>query len=146
VIQNNDLYPIQHPGWQLLAEFSVSAKAGYKRPEAERAIETMQDLGLQSAQTERIRGAITEALEKATQLGDQGQRHVTALVRIWIPDARIGGHSRSNTDGASHTRRERRGWGFFLVEKDTDNLQASGVEALHTVEVFLYQEGPRAKG
>ena len=65
----------------------------------------------------------SETTPAADQAGDeQIQRGVSERVSRQI------GHSTS------------RGWGFFLVQKQENDLQASTGQPHHVIELFLYQE------
>jgi anti-sigma regulatory factor (Ser/Thr protein kinase) len=100
----------------------------------------VQELGLPPPQMERIEKAVMEALRKATKRGHQDQHDLPVTVRIWISGAYTDDPSPSNSEAQQSDRRECRGWGFFLIQKQEDGPQVSAGDSHHVIELFLYQE------
>lgn len=82
----------------------------------------IQELGLQPLQLQRIQEALQQALARAVQSDEEAALGRTQ-VRVWVVC----------------TYASCRGWGFFLVEKDSDG-RSRDRHAGHLVELFLYQE------
>ena len=111
-----------HPDRQLLAEFVAASEPGSSRQLLEQAMAAIQGLGLQPLQLERIHEALRQALARAVHR-DHERAICWSQVRVWVVC----------------TYASCRGWGFFLVEKDTDT-HSEDRHAGHLVELFLYQE------
>jgi hypothetical protein len=139
VTSANDSYIEQEPAWQLLTEFSASVELDSKDQFAEQVAGAVRELGLQSIQIERIHQAVLGALRKAAKRESQDLRGSPPLIRIWISYAHTGARSRSNVVV------ERRGWGFFMIEKQELDPRASGAAAQSVIELCLYQERDRSQ-
>ena len=110
-------------GWQLLAEFAEASPPHRDRHLADQVTEAVQGLGLQPAQLEQIHEIFVQAVNRATQRGDAARPNYPVRARIWVLGI---------CDG--------RGWGFFLVDKQSHDPQGVQADTDHLVELFLYQE------
>jgi hypothetical protein len=110
------------PAKQLLAEFTAVGESDGNRQLLNQVTEAVQGLGLQPVQRERIQQALSATFAREVQ-----KKEVAAFyglrIRIWVV----------RVDAPCH------GWGFFLVEKDS-NARGGSPPAEHLVELFLYQE------
>jgi hypothetical protein len=135
----------QESAWQLLLQFVSPDGPASEHQSVKRVTGAVQELGLPPPQMERIQKAAMEALRKATQRGHQDQPDLPVTVRVWISDAYTEERSRFGSNDEQGGRQERRGWGFFLIQKQEDGPQASAGESRHVIELFLYQERVLAK-
>jgi len=138
VTEDDALHSLPDPAWQLLAAFSLPTEPGSEHQSVERVAGAVQELGLPPAQVKRLRNAVMEALREATRRVTQDQHYLPVIVRIWILDAYTQDPSPCNSEAQPDNRRGRRGWGFFLVQKQGDDAQASTGESHHVIELFLY--------
>jgi hypothetical protein len=135
----------QKSTWQLLLQFVSADGPASERESVQRVTEAVQELGLPSSQVEQIGKAVTGVLQKATKRGLQDRPEKPVTVRIWVSDGYTGGRTRSSSHGQGGGRQARGGWGFFVVQKQAEEPQASARGAHHLVELFLYQEGEHAR-
>jgi hypothetical protein len=135
----------QESAWQLLLQFVSPNGPASEHQSVKRVTEAVQELGLPPPQTEQIEKAVMEALRKATKRGHQDQPDLLVTVRIWISDAYTEERSPSSSNDEQGGRQERRGWGFFLIQKQEDGPQASAGDSHRVIELFLYQERVLAK-
>jgi len=138
--EDDALHINQGSAWQLLLQFIPPAGPASEHQSVQRVTEAVQELGLPPPQMERIRRAVMEALRKATRRGHQGQPDLPVTVRIWISGAHTDDPSAPNPEAQQSGRRECRGWGFFLIQKQEDGPQASAGGAHQVIELYLYQE------
>lgn len=110
--------------WQLRAECWATSLPDGDRQLVDQVTETMQEMGLQPRQLERIQKAVLEAVQRGLLRGQPLKSVSLVHVRIWVAGKCARGRS----------------WGFFIVEKPASNLQNAPAETEHLVELFLYQE------
>ncbi len=135
--------PLQDPRWQLLAECSATGEPGSEQRLAESIAIAMQVLGLEPSQERRIQQAVQEAVDKAVERRDLEKQNLPISIRVWISGVATRSPHRAPIGAKRHRQRARLGWGFFLVEKRWDALQATGRETPSIIELFLYQERNR---
>jgi hypothetical protein len=126
----------QDSAWRLLLELVAGDGRASEHHPVESIIEIVGELGLQPAETERIGTLVSEAVRKAAQRGERDQHASRVSIRVWVVGARDG----SSLDAWEVGREKRRGWGFYLLERQANNPQASAGKPHHLVELCLYQE------
>jgi anti-sigma regulatory factor (Ser/Thr protein kinase) len=148
----------QEPAWQILAEFSLPSQPGSDRLAREQVTTALRTLHISPSDLERLKTAVAEATLNAIEHGNRYQADLPVAIRIQasakavtvtitdqgsgpIPDPQSPDLAAKVTGQQSS-----RGWGFFLIEKMTDNFRISGDEAHHTIELFLYLEGGEETG
>lgn len=148
----------QEPAWQILAEFSLPSQPGSDRLAREQVTAAIRTLNLSANDLERLKTAVAEATLNAIEHGNRYQPDLPVAIRIQasakavtvaITDQGSGPiPDRQFPDLAAKVTGQQpsRGWGFFLIEKMTDDFRITGDEAHHTIELFLYLEGGDAVG
>ncbi|GIK40885.1 MAG: hypothetical protein BroJett011_47180 [Chloroflexota bacterium] len=158
---SNDVPPpkriAQEHTWQTLIEFTLSGESDSERLAADRVAEAMQKLNWPAALQERLRLALAKSARNALERSRLDGSEASLIVRVLVPESsettEEGGQA-GNEPGqggvsarvARQVRRpSSRGWGFFLVQKQEDNPQASAGKSYHLIELFLYQEREHAR-
>jgi anti-sigma regulatory factor (Ser/Thr protein kinase) len=145
-VTTDDAWHTKRPlAWQLVAEFSPSVGPGSEHQVAKCVTGAARNLGLRPVQMERIRQTVLQALCNVTTRGSQSQPNLAVSIRIWATGVYAPDRSRSSSDATQSGQPEHHGWGFFLVQRHGDEAQASDMEPRHTIELYLYHEGARAK-
>jgi len=144
-MKDDALHINQGSAWQLLFQFVATDGAACERESSQWIAEVVQKLGLPPRQTDRIGNAVIEALRKAARDGTEGQPKQPVTVRIWVSDGYAKERPRSNSHGKEVGRPAQGGWGFFVIQKHEEASPATAGEAPLLVELFLYQEGDRAR-
>jgi hypothetical protein len=131
--------------WQLLLERVPADGTAGDHQSVEQVTNALWTLGLQPAEVERIGQVFVEALQRATQ-GEEGEDRAPASVRIWILglSATVDPYG-SGPGDQSVRRRNRGGWGFFLVERQEDDPGTTPVKSHRIIELYLYRESLVAK-
>jgi len=142
---DNALHNGQGETWQLLLQFVAAEGLAGERETVQRIAEEVQKLGLPPRQTEQIGQAVIQAVRKATKGGHRDQPEQPVAVRIWVSDGDPKERSRSNSSGKESSRQTRRGWGFFIIQRQKGGPQATTKGAHHLLDLFLYQEGEHAR-
>ena len=134
---------IEHrPGlsWQLLAAFEGESAGDSGRQIADRIVNAVQKVGVQPQQLERIRASILEAVDRRRRGRSDLGRSLALRVQIWTWNVPIFEQGEDGTLATTRVRQEHCGWGFFLVEKQSGDREAAGVESFLLVDLFLYRE------
>jgi hypothetical protein len=130
----------QESEWQLLLQFIPPAGPAGEPQSVQRITEAMRELGLQPAEVKRIRKAVVETLREATRRGGQEQHDLAVLIQIWISRANAKDHWRSSPDAEPGDQSGYCAYGFFIIQRQEDDLQASAGNPHHVIELYLYQE------
>jgi hypothetical protein len=142
VTEHEALHTKQGSAWQLLLEFLTPGGVAGQDTAVKLIAEAVAELEVQPAQRSRIEGAVVEALQKAVQRDLRDQHASPASIRVWISDLHPA-QARSNVGAPSPGALARRGWGFFLLERQEDDSRTKGVQSQRLIELYLYQETPR---
>ena len=105
--------------WRAVAELIQAGKTGFEQVFMERLAMAVRELNLPRSVLERLQQAATAAVGRAFQNDTTRATCATVLTPIRQPE-----------DG-----RISPSWGFFLVERGTDDGE------LYRIEVFLYPDG-----
>lgn len=142
--EDNALESKQGSAWQLLLEFPASGEITGEDKAVQRLTEAVRELDLQSAQKAHIEGAVIGALREAAQRDMHHQHNLPVAIRVWVSDL-----SAAEAGPSSDARRvgpeKRRGWGFFLLERQESDRHSREVEPHRLIELYLYQETVRVK-
>lgn len=144
VTEDGALHFKEGPVWRLLLEFLTPGGEADQGKAVKRITEAAGELDLQSAQKARIEKTVVEALRKAVQRGTRDQRSSSVSIRVWL-SALSTADPRSSSDTCRGELQKRRGWGFFLLERQEGASQNPQVESHRVIEVYLYQERAPAK-
>ncbi|MGH2591931.1 MAG: hypothetical protein ACRDGG_00275 [Anaerolineae bacterium] len=124
---HNDATTSHDRAWQTLAEFTLTGEPGSESLAVAGVVQAVHDLHLPSAQLERLKAIVAEAVLNATRrCNDLSQ-----------PGASVAIHVRASNANVT----SRQGWGFFLIERAINDARTMGGRACYLIEVFLYLEG-----
>jgi len=141
-----------------LAELSVPSEPGNERRAMEEVAGTVEELGLPDRTLERLKTAVAEATMNAMEHGNYYREEAPVLIEVSataaelsvkITDEGTGPAAfdpqapdlEAKLDGAQTPR----GWGLFLIKSMVDEMNVTGDERHHTVELILHLNG-RAEG
>ena len=141
-----------------LAELSVPSEPGNERRAMEEVAGTVEGLGLPDRTLERLKTAVAEATMNAMEHGNRYREEAPVLIEVSATDAELSvkitdeGTGPPTFDpqtpdleaklGGEQTPR---GWGLFLIKSMVDEMNVTGDERHHTVELILHLNG-RAEG
>ena len=143
--ESETIHTLHSPAWQLLAELAPPTGPGSEHRAADWVAGAVRELRLGPAPVRRIQEAVTEGWRKVINRENQDQDNLPLLIRIWISAAHPEDPSSSNLGAQLGDRQECCGWGFFLIQKQADDSEASAGEAHHVIELFLYQESGHSR-
>lgn len=123
--------------WKLLLEFALPSRQHV----ADRIAEAVRGLGMQPAEAVRVEQAAMEALQGAMRSYSQDCPDSVAAIRVWTSGASAGSLQLPAPGALEAGQPKDGGWGFFVVQRQEDDLPASSGECRHLVDLFLYQEG-----
>jgi hypothetical protein len=158
---SNDVTPPKQrshdPTWQTLIELTLSGEPGSERLAAGRVAEAVQRLNWSETHLKQLKLALARATRNALERSRLDGSEASLIVRVLVPESsettEEGGQAGNEPDQggvsarvARQVRRpSSRGWGFFLVQKQEDDPQASAGKSYHLIELFLYQEREHAR-
>lgn len=112
------------PGWQLLAELELPARASVEASIRVWITEILHPLGLHEDFQRRLLASAQDAADRAFQ-PDAAKKFDHIHITIHIPH---------NHDAQTGT------WGFFRVEK-IESFDGETAASAHSIEFYLYLEG-----
>jgi serine/threonine-protein kinase RsbW len=142
-----------------LADFSVPSEPGNERQAMETVAEAVRDLNVSGENLERLKTAVGEATMNAMEHGNKYRSEVPVEVQVLtinqdlavrITDRGSGPPPRDDGDAPDllaklEGMQTPRGWGLFLIKSMVDEMEVTGDEHHHTVELILHLNG-RAEG
>ena len=140
-----------------LAELSVPSEPGNERRAMEEVAGTVEGLGLPDRTLERLKTAVAEATMNAMEHGNRYRQETPVLIEVSATDAELSvkitdegtgpaafdpetPDLEAKLDGAQTPR----GWGLFLIKSMVDEMNVTGDERHHTVELILHLNGKEA--
>jgi serine/threonine-protein kinase RsbW len=141
-----------------LAELSVPSEPGNERRAMEVVAGAVQGLGLPGPTLERLKTAVAEATMNAMEHGNHYRAEVPVVIKVSASDAEL--YVKITDEGSgppafdSETpdleaklegMQTPRGWGLFLIKSMVDEMNVTGDEHHHTVELILHLD-ERAEG
>jgi serine/threonine-protein kinase RsbW len=142
-----------------LAELSVPSEPGNERRAMEEVAATVEGLGLSDRTLERLKTAVAEATMNAMEHGNHYQVELPVTIEVSASDAELSVKITDEGSGppAFHSEtpdleaklegmQTPRGWGLFLIKSMVDEMNVTGDEHHHTVELILHldeREGGR---
>jgi anti-sigma regulatory factor (Ser/Thr protein kinase) len=135
-----------------LADFSVSSEPGNERLAMETVAETASGLGFAGENLERLKTAVAEATMNAMEHGNHYRSEVPVELQVLATErdflVRITdrGSGPPPTDAGDTPDIEAklegiqkaRGWGLFLIKSMVDEMNVTGDEGHHTVELVVH--------
>ena len=140
--------------WRALAELSIPSEPGNERRATEEVARAVSGLGLPQRTLERLKTAVAEATMNAMEHGNHYRAEVPVVIEvsaseeelsIKITDEGSGPpvfHSETpDLEAKLEGRQPPRGWGLFLIKNMVDDMNITGDEHHHTIEVVMHLEG-----
>ena len=142
-----------------LAELSVPSEPGNERQAMEEVAATVEGLGLPDRTVERLKTAVAEATMNAMEHGNHYRVELPVVIEVAASDAELSVKITDEGSGPPAFDSETpdleaklegmqtpRGWGLFLIKSMVDEMNVTGDEHHHTVELILHldeREGGR---
>ena len=138
-----------------LAEFTLPSVPGNERRAMEEVARAVSGLGLPQRTLERLKTAVAEATMNAMEHGNRYNPEVPVKIQAWrleecllvrIVD-RGGGPPPSpnaevpDLEAKLEGAQSPRGWGLFLIKNMVDDMNVTGNEHHHTIELVIYLKG-----
>ena len=144
--------------YRTLAELSVPSEPGNERLAMEEVAGTVDGLGLPDKTLERLKTAVAEATMNAMEHGNQYRAEAPVLIEVAASDVDLSVRITDEGSGPAAFDSETpdlaakldgaqtpRGWGLFLIKSMVDEMNVTGDERHHTVELIVHRGG-RAEG
>jgi serine/threonine-protein kinase RsbW len=141
-----------------LAELSIPSEPGNERRAAEEVARAVSGLGLPKRNLQRFKTAVAEATLNAMEHGNRYRAELPVLIEVSVSEADLSVKITDEGSGppAFHSetpdieaklggKQSLRGWGLFLIRNLVDDMNVTGGEHHHTIELILHLDG-RAKG
>lgn len=142
-----------------LAGLSVPSEPGNERRAMEEVAAAVEGLGLPDRTLERLKTAVAEATMNAMEHGNHYRAELPVMIEVAASDAELSVKITDEGSGppAFHSEtpdleaklegmQTPRGWGLFLIKSMVDEMNVTGDEHHHTVELILHldeREGGR---
>jgi serine phosphatase RsbU (regulator of sigma subunit)/anti-sigma regulatory factor (Ser/Thr protein kinase) len=137
-----------------LAELSIPSEPGNERRATEEMARAVCGLGLPQRTLERLKTAVAEATMNAMEHGNHYRAEVPAVIEVSASDEELSikitdegsgppvFHSETpDLEAKLEGRQPPRGWGLFLIKNMVDDMNVTGDEHHHTVELVIYLKG-----
>jgi anti-sigma regulatory factor (Ser/Thr protein kinase) len=134
-----------------LAELSVPSEPGNERRAMEEVAAAVGRLGLPGPTLERLKTAVAEAAMNAMEHGNHYQAELPVIIEVSASDAELSVQLTDEGSGPPAFDSETpdleaklegmqtpRGWGLFLIKSMVDEMNVTGDEHHHTVELILH--------
>ena len=142
-----------------LADFSVPSEPGNERMAMETVAEAVQNLGISGENLERLKTGVAEATMNAMEHGNEYKPEVPVELQVLVTDHdllvritdRGSGPPPSDDSDAPDIlaklegMQTPRGWGLFLIKSMVDEMNISGDEGHHTVELVVHLQAEGGK-
>jgi serine/threonine-protein kinase RsbW len=141
-----------------LAEFAVPSEPGNERRAMEEVAGAVQGLGLPERTMDRLKTAVAEATMNAMEHGNEYRAEAPVLIEVEASEADLCVRITDQGSGPPAFNSETpdleakldgmqtpRGWGLFLIKSMVDEMNVTGDEDHHTVELVLHL-GARVEG
>ena len=141
-----------------LAELSVPSEPGNERRAMEEVAGAVEGLGLPGPTLERLKTAVAEAAMNAMEHGNHYRAELPVSIEVSASDAELSVKITDEGSGPPAFDAETpdleaklegvqtpRGWGLFLIKSMVDEMNVTGDEHHHTVELILHLDD-RAEG
>ena len=139
--------------WRVLRELSVPSEPGNERMAMETVAEAISDLYIGSENLERLKTAVAEATMNAMEHGNHYRAELPVIIEVSASDTQLSVKITDEGSGppAFHAEtpdleaklegmQSPRGWGLFLIKNMVDDMEVTGDEHHHTVELLLNLE------
>jgi serine/threonine-protein kinase RsbW len=137
-----------------LAELSIPSEPGNKRRATEEVARAVSGLGVPERTLERLKTAVAEATMNAMEHGNHYRAEVPVVIEVSASHAELSIKITDEGSGppAFHSEmpdleaklegmQPPRGWGLFLIKNMVDDMNVTGDEHHHTVELVTCLKG-----
>jgi serine/threonine-protein kinase RsbW len=137
-----------------LAELSIPSEPGNERRATEKVARAVSGLGLPERTLERLKTAVAEATMNAMEHGNHYRAELPVIIEVSASEAEISVKITDEGSGppAFHSEtpdleaklegmQTPRGWGLFLIKNMVDDMNVTGDEHHHTIELIIYLKG-----
>jgi serine/threonine-protein kinase RsbW len=137
-----------------LADFTLPSVPGNERRAMEEVARAVSGLGLPERTLERLKTAVAEATMNAMEHGNHYRAEVPVVIEVSASDAELSIKITDEGSGPPAFHSERpdleaklegmqtpRGWGLFLIKNMVDDMNVTGDEHHHTIELVTYLKG-----
>jgi anti-sigma regulatory factor (Ser/Thr protein kinase) len=137
-----------------LAELSIPSEPGNERRAAEEVARVVSGLGLPERTLRRFKTAVAEATLNAMEHGNRYRAELPVLIEVSVSEAEISVKITDEGSGPPAFRSETpdieaklegeqslRGWGLFLIRNLVDDMNVTGDEHHHTIELIINLKG-----
>jgi anti-sigma regulatory factor (Ser/Thr protein kinase) len=137
---------------ELLAEFSVPSEPGNERLVMETVAEAVGGLDIRGENLERLKTAVAEATMNAMEHGNKYRPEVPVEVRVEVMERDLMVRITDRGSGPPPSRggdvpdleaklegmQTPRGWGLFLIKSMVDDMNITGDDGHHTIELVVH--------
>ena len=137
---------------ELLAEFSVPSEPGNERLVMETVAEAVRGLDIRGENLERLKTAVGEATMNAMEHGNKYRPEVPVEVRVEVVERDLMVRITDRGSGPPPSRggdvpdleaklegmQTPRGWGLFLIKSMVDDMNITGDDGHHTIELVVH--------
>ena len=137
-----------------LAELSIPSEPGNERRATEEVARAVSGLGLPERTLERLKTAVAEATMNAMEHGNRYRAEVPVVIEVSASDAELSIKITDEGSGPPTFHSETpdleaklegmqtlRGWGLYLIKNMVDDMNVTGDEHHHTIELIIYLKG-----
>ena len=137
--------------YRTLAELSVPSEPGNERRAMEQVAGTVEGLGLPDRILERLKTAVAEATMNAMEHGNRYRAEAPVFIEVAASDADLSVRITDEGSGPPAFDPETpdlaakldgaqtpRGWGLFLIKSMVDEMNITGDDGHHTIELVVH--------
>jgi anti-sigma regulatory factor (Ser/Thr protein kinase) len=142
-----------------LADFSVPSEPGNERLAMETVAESAKGLGFSGENLERLKTAVAEATMNAMEHGNHYRPELPVELQVLVKEGDLlvritdrgsGPPPKEDADAPDLLAKLEgvqtpRGWGLFLIKSMVDDMNITGDEGHHTVELVVHLEAEGGK-
>jgi serine/threonine-protein kinase RsbW len=141
-----------------LADFTLPSERGNERRAMEEVARAVSGLGLPEQRLQKLKTAVAEATMNAMEHGNRYRAELPVLIEVSVSEADLSVKITDEGSGPPAFDAETpdieaklkgvqtlRGWGLFLIRNLVDDMNVTGDEHHHTVELIVHLDG-RAEG
>jgi anti-sigma regulatory factor (Ser/Thr protein kinase) len=142
-----------------LADFSVPSEPGNERLAMETVAESAKGLGFSGENLERLKTAVAEATMNAMEHGNHYRPELPVELQVLVTDQDLlvritdrgsGPPPKEDADAPDLLAKLEgvqtpRGWGLFLIKSMVDEMNITGDEGHHMVELVVHLEAEGSK-
>jgi serine/threonine-protein kinase RsbW len=137
-----------------LVELSIPSEPGNERRAAEEVARAVSGLGLPERTLRRFKTAVAEATLNAMEHGNRYRAELPVLIEVTVSETDLSVKITDEGSGPPAFRSETpdieaklegmqslRGWGLFLIRNLVDDMNVTGDEHHHTIELIINLKG-----